>query len=109
MIGQIDAGHISTVVELARYERLFRIFTTRGNKKRYSRLRWIRTLAALSQAQAAGQVSEIFPPAFLLTTMMALFVAWSVASPFGAFCDGVPADDIRNMLQRMIGRMIRSE
>ncbi|HGS7288993.1 hypothetical protein P9883_026500 [Klebsiella pneumoniae] len=66
-------------------------------------------IAALQQAQAAGQVSESFPPAFLLITIMALSTAWSAASPFGTFCDNMLADDIRNMLQRMIEKMIRPE
>ncbi|EOI3547720.1 hypothetical protein ACMSZT_002536 [Cronobacter dublinensis] len=54
-------------------------------------------------------MSEAFPPAFLLTTIMSLSTAWSAASPFGTFCDNMPADDIRNMLQRMIEKMIRPE
>ncbi|HGC6387301.1 TPA: TetR family transcriptional regulator [Cronobacter dublinensis] len=66
-------------------------------------------IAALHQAQAAGKVSEAFPPAFLLTTIMSLSTAWSAASPFGAFCDDVPADDIRDMLQRMIEKMLLPE
>ncbi|MHB2938970.1 hypothetical protein, partial [Klebsiella pneumoniae] len=66
-------------------------------------------IAALQQAQAAGKVSEAFPPAFLLTTIMALSTAWSALSPFGVFCSDVPAGDIRKMLQQMIEIMIRPE
>ncbi|SAU28116.1 hypothetical protein [Klebsiella pneumoniae] len=66
-------------------------------------------IAALQQAQAARKVSEAFPPAFLLTTIMALSTAWSALSPFGVFCSDVPAGDIRKMLQQMIEIMIRPE
>ena len=40
-------------------------------------------LAALTEAQKAGQVGTAFPPDFLLNAVMSLATAWSVASPFG--------------------------
>ena len=38
---------------------------------------------ALTEAQNAGQVGKAFPPDFLLTAVMSLATAWSVASPIG--------------------------
>ncbi|ORM69343.1 TetR family transcriptional regulator [Pantoea wallisii] len=69
---------------------------------------FVKKMATLQQAQAAGRVSDAFPPEFLLTTIMALSTAWSALGPFGVFCDNVPAGDIRKMLQQMIAGMIRS-
>jgi AcrR family transcriptional regulator len=40
-------------------------------------------IRALTEAQRAGQVGTAFPPGFLLTAIMSLATAWSVASPFG--------------------------
>ena len=40
-------------------------------------------VAALTEAQNAGQVGTAFPPDFLLIAVMSLAAAWSVASPFG--------------------------
>ncbi|KGD72799.1 hypothetical protein HA49_11255 [Tatumella morbirosei] len=69
----------------------------------------VQKMAALQQAQAAGQVSDAFPPAFLMTSIMALATAWSALGPFGVFCDDIQAGDIRNMLQQMIEKLVRSE
>jgi AcrR family transcriptional regulator len=44
-------------------------------------------VAALTEAQKAGLVGTAFPPDFLLTTVMSLATAWSVASPFGPSLD----------------------
>jgi AcrR family transcriptional regulator len=38
---------------------------------------------ALTEAQNAGRVGTAFPPEFLVTAVMSLATAWSVASPFG--------------------------
>jgi AcrR family transcriptional regulator len=40
-------------------------------------------VAALTDAQKAGQVATAFPPDFLLVAVLSLATAWSVASPFG--------------------------
>jgi AcrR family transcriptional regulator len=40
-------------------------------------------VAALAEAQTAGHVGTAFPPDFLLTAVLSLATAWSVASPFG--------------------------
>jgi AcrR family transcriptional regulator len=40
-------------------------------------------VAALREAQNAGRVGTAFPPAFLLTAVMCLAMAWSAASPYG--------------------------
>jgi AcrR family transcriptional regulator len=39
---------------------------------------------ALTEAQNAGQVGKAFPPDFLLTAVMSLATAWSVAGLFGS-------------------------
>src|SRR5262249_50241146 len=44
-------------------------------------------VAALTAAQNAGRVGAAFPPDFLLTAVMSLATAWSVASPFGPSLD----------------------
>ena len=44
-------------------------------------------LAALIEAQNAGQVGAAFPPGFLLTTIMALATAGTTANPFGPSLD----------------------
>jgi AcrR family transcriptional regulator len=44
-------------------------------------------LAALLKAQKAGQVGTAFSPGFLLTAIMTLATAWTVANPFGPFID----------------------
>jgi AcrR family transcriptional regulator len=40
-------------------------------------------VAALAQAQKAGQLGTAFPPDFLLVTVLSLATAWSATSPFG--------------------------
>jgi AcrR family transcriptional regulator len=40
-------------------------------------------LAELLEAQEAGKVGTAFSPSFLVTAIMALATAWTVASPFG--------------------------
>lgn len=69
----------------------------------------VKKTAVLQQAQATGQVRDVFPPAFFLTTIMALPTAWYVLGPFGVFRDGVQAIDIRKMLHQMIEKLVRPE
>jgi tetracycline repressor-like protein len=40
-------------------------------------------VAALTEAQKAGQAGMAFPPEFLLVAVMSLATAWSATSPFG--------------------------
>lgn len=54
-------------------------------------------------------LSDAFPPAFLLATIMALSTAWSALGPFSVFCDGIQAVDIRKMQQQMIEKLVRPE
>lgn len=109
------AGYASDVFDFAQsHPRIMRLMAWYSLEQRATGISgrnasFASKIAALQQAQAAGQLSEAFPPAFLLITVMALSTAWSAASPFGTFCDNMPADDIRNMLQRMIEKMIRPE
>jgi len=109
------AGYASAVFDFAQsHPRIMRLMAWYSLEQRATGISgrnasFASKIAALQQAQAAGQVSEAFPPAFLLITIMALSTAWSAASPFGTFCDSMPADDIRNMLQRMIEKMLRPE
>jgi AcrR family transcriptional regulator len=49
-------------------------------------------VAALSEAQKAGHVGAAFPPRFLLTALLSLAMAWSVASPFGSSADSKTAE-----------------
>jgi AcrR family transcriptional regulator len=49
-------------------------------------------IAALTEAQNAGQVGTAFPPRFLLIAVMSLATAWSVASPFGPSVDPKAAE-----------------
>jgi AcrR family transcriptional regulator len=44
-------------------------------------------VAALLQAQDAGQVGTAFPPTFLVTAIMALATAWTAANAFGPSLD----------------------
>jgi AcrR family transcriptional regulator len=44
-------------------------------------------VAALVKAQSAGQVGAVFSPGFLLTAVMTLATAWTVANPFGPLLD----------------------
>ena len=44
-------------------------------------------IAALTEAQKAGHVGTAFPPDFLVTAILNLATAWSVASPFGPSLD----------------------
>jgi AcrR family transcriptional regulator len=44
-------------------------------------------IAALTEAQKAGQVGTAFPPDFLVTAILNLATAWSAASPFGPSLD----------------------
>jgi AcrR family transcriptional regulator len=53
---------------------------------------WEAKLAAVAEAQREGQVGTAFPPAFLLTCVMSLATAWSVASPFGRSLDPKAAE-----------------
>jgi len=54
---------------------------TKGQAERVAALN--AKVAALTEAQNAGQVGTAFPPDFLLIAVMSLATAWSVASPFG--------------------------
>jgi AcrR family transcriptional regulator len=49
-------------------------------------------LAALAEAQHAGQVGTAFPPRFLLTAVLSLATAWSAAGPFGPSLDPKAAE-----------------
>lgn len=44
-------------------------------------------IASLAKAQKAGEVGPAFSPGFLLTAIMALATAWTVASPYGPYID----------------------
>lgn len=44
-------------------------------------------VAALIQAQSAGQVNKTLSPGFLLTAIMALATAWTASNPFGPSLD----------------------
>lgn len=44
-------------------------------------------IAALLNAQKAGQVGTAFSPGFLLTAIMALATAWMPANPYGPYID----------------------
>ena len=49
-------------------------------------------VAALAEAQNAGQVGTAFPPDFLLTAALRLATAWSAAGPFGPSLDPKAAE-----------------
>jgi hypothetical protein len=49
-------------------------------------------VAALTEAQKAGQVGTTFPPDFLLNAVMSLATAWSAASLFGPSLDPKAAE-----------------
>jgi AcrR family transcriptional regulator len=49
-------------------------------------------VAALTEAQNAGQLGTAFPPDFLLTAVMSLATAWSLASPFRPSLDPKAAE-----------------
>jgi AcrR family transcriptional regulator len=51
-------------------------------------------VAALAEAQKAGQVTSAFPPDFLLIAVMSMATAWSVASPFAPALDPKAAEDV---------------
>src|SRR5258708_28201801 len=51
-----------------------------------------RKLAALTEAQHAGQVGNAFPPDFLLIATMSLATAWSALSPFAPLPDRKAAE-----------------
>ena len=44
-------------------------------------------IAALSKAQKTGHAASTFPPAFMLTAVMALATAWTATNPFGTLLD----------------------
>jgi AcrR family transcriptional regulator len=46
-----------------------------------------RKIAALAEAQKARHLGTAFPPDFLLTAVMSMATAWSVASPFASPLD----------------------
>jgi len=48
---------------------------------------------ALTQAQERGAAGQRFPPAFLLTAILALATAWTSANPFGPSLDPDAAND----------------
>jgi AcrR family transcriptional regulator len=60
-------------------------------------------IAELLQAQNAGQVGVAFPPAFLLTSILALATAWTSANPFAWSIDSQsfnrPADLRRHIAE----------
>jgi AcrR family transcriptional regulator len=49
-------------------------------------------IAALTEAQNAGRVGKAFAPNFLVTAVMSLATAWSVASPFAPSIDPKAAE-----------------
>jgi AcrR family transcriptional regulator len=49
-------------------------------------------VVAIAEAQDAGRLGTAFPPAFLLTAIMSLATAWSVANPIGPSVDPKAAD-----------------
>jgi AcrR family transcriptional regulator len=59
-------------------------------------------LAALAQAQDAGQVGTAFPPRFLLIAVMSLATAWSAASPFRPSIDPKAAERPAALRQSLI-------
>jgi hypothetical protein len=63
-------------------------------------------VAALTEAQNAGRVGTAFPPDFLLTAVMRLATAWSVASPFGPSLDPKAAER-RPGLRKSITEAVR--
>src|SRR5262245_13599879 len=63
-------------------------------------------VAALSEAQDAGQVGKDFPPDFLLIAVMSLATAWSVASPFRSSLDPEAAER-RGALRESLVRAVR--
>ena len=54
---------------------------TKGSAERIATLDG--KVAALTEAQEAGQVATAFPPDFLLVAILSLATAWSATSPFG--------------------------
>jgi AcrR family transcriptional regulator len=49
-------------------------------------------IAALAEAQKGGQVGTAFPAEFVMTAIMSLATAWSVASPYGPSVDPKAAE-----------------
>lgn len=68
-------------------------------------------IAALAQAQHAGQVGTRFPPAFLLTSIMTLATAWSAVSPFGTSLNPEAADhpeELRDSIAAIVDMIART-
>ena len=59
-------------------------------------------LAALNDAQNAGQVGKGFPPEFLLVAVLSLATAWSPASPFGPSADPKAAEHPASVRENLI-------
>ena len=59
-------------------------------------------IAALAEAQLAGQVGPAFPSAFLLIAVMSLATAWSVASPFAPLLDREQVAAMRKSLTEAV-------
>ncbi len=58
-------------------------------------------IAALAAVQAKGAVNAAFPPAFLLTVIMAISTAWTAVNPFGSTLDPEGAGDPSALRQRV--------
>jgi AcrR family transcriptional regulator len=59
--------------------------SAKGSEERIAKLR--EKIRKVSEAQKSGDLRSDFPPDFLLTAVMSLGTAWSVASPFGPSLD----------------------
>ena len=59
-------------------------------------------IAALTEAQNAGQVGTAFPPDFLLTAVLSLATAWSAAGPFGPSIDPKGAERPAELRESLI-------
>ncbi len=68
-------------------------------------------LAALAKSQKSGGLSAAFPPAFLLTAVMALATAWSAASPYGQLDLESPKrlTALRRNLARAVAALVESD
>ncbi|QHW32277.1 TetR/AcrR family transcriptional regulator [Paenibacillus rhizovicinus] len=67
---------------------------------------------SIAAAQQSGKIGTAFPPAFILTTVMTLATAWTVANPFGLPLDSESmknVDALRDGIAGTVKLMIQAE
>ncbi|GIP22253.1 TetR family transcriptional regulator [Paenibacillus sp. J22TS3] len=52
---------------------------------------------SLTEAQNTGRVGSVFPPEFILTTIMTIATAWTAANPFGPSLDPKSTENVERI------------